>query len=281
MSATIKGLGFSDVEPQPGFTATQDENGGWTGRHTFAIRRTAWANSAVRGRFVKGVSITALDPGLSPYWSFMKTVTREVTSEEGDFSMVTVTLSGGEGATYDDEDLAADTEPTYRLSGQLQDSPLSLHPKWTALSDIEKNGLGLLIRGQAEYDLPTFKVGLYSVEDEVFNAIKDSTGAEIVMDADDAKAFALRIARGETTYLRPVLTWTESTQGSGGLTNAQLNKLGNISTPRGSPPEAAGTRDWMLTSAFQETRGELVTTDLEWTLSEKGGHDTFLYEQPA
>jgi hypothetical protein len=33
----------------------------------------------------------------------------------------------------------------------------------------------------------------------------------------------------------------------------------------------------MLTGAFQEQRGELYTTDLEWTLSEKGGHDEFLY----
>jgi len=280
MSATIKGLGFSDVEPQPGFTATQDENGGWTGRHTFAIRRTAWANSAVRGRFVKGVSITSLDPGLSPYWSFMKTVTREVTSEEGDFSMVTVTLSGGEGATYDDEDLAADTEPTYRLSGQLQDAAMSLHPKWEVLTDEDKEFLGWMITGQANLYPGTTNYIVRS-----FELPEDTSGPELPPVQHevtaDALEFAKRIARGETTYSRPVLTWTESTQGSGGLTNAQLDKLGNISTPRGSPPEAAGTRDWMLTSAFQETRGELVTTDLEWTLSEKGGHDTFLYEQPA
>jgi hypothetical protein len=154
-----------------------------------------------------------------------------------------------------------------------------MHPKWAALEDIEKSGLALLIRGQAEYDLPTFKVGSYSVEDSTFNAIKDSSGTEILMDSEDAKEFALRIARGETTYSRPVITWTESAQGTDGLTNAQLNKLGNVSTPRGDPPEASGTRDWMLTSAFQEQRGDLFTTDLEWTLSEKGGHDAFLYEE--
>jgi len=280
MSATIKGFSsISEVRPQPGFTATRDENGGWTGRHLFAIRSSAWANSAVRGKFAKGVAITTLDPGLSSFWEFVKVVGVEVTSDEGDFTMVTAQLSGGQGATYDDEQLSANAEPTYRLSGQLQDAPFSLHPKWAALSDIEKNGLGLLIRGQAEYDLPTFKVGLYSVEDETFNAIKDSDGNDIVMSADNAKAFALRIARGETTYLRPVITWTESTQGTDGLTNAQLNKLGNIATPRGNPPEAAGTRDWMLTSAFQEQRGDLTTTDLEWTLSEKGGHDEFLYDE--
>ena len=96
---------------------------------------------------------------------------------------------------------------------------------------------------------------------------------------DDALEFAKVIARGETTYLRPVITWTESTQGSDGLTPAQLNKLGKIATVRGDPPQPADTRDWMLTSAFQEQSGELITTDLEWTLSEKGGHDDFLYDE--
>jgi len=272
--STIKGLGLSDVVPQPGFNAGRDENGGWTGRHSFAIRRTAWENSAVRAKFVKGVAITTLDSDLSFYWSFLKVVSHEVTSEEGDFTMVSVELSGAQGASYG-EDGAED--PTYRLSGQLQDAPFSIHPKWEALSDIEKAGLGLLIRGQAEYDLPTFAVGEFDLETETFNSFKDSAGDEMLMDAEDAKEFAKRIARGETTYLRPVITWTESAQGNDGLTNAQLNKLGNISTPRGDPPEAAGTRDWMLTSAFQEQNGELFTTDLEWTLSEKGGHDDFLY----
>jgi hypothetical protein len=276
MSATLKGFSFSDVKPQPGFTATRQENGGYIGRHSFAISRAAWESGAAN-QFSKGQPITSFDDSLPFSWNFLKIVETEIVSEEGDIVMIAVTLSGAQGASYGEDDEAPD--PTYRLSGQLQDAPLSMHPKWAALSDIEKAGLALLIRGQAEYDLPTFKVGSHSVEDSTFNAIKDSTGAEIVMDSEDAKEFALRIARGETTYSRPVITWTESAQGTDGLTNAQLNKLGNISTPRGDPPEASGARDWMLTSAFQEQRGDLFTTDLEWTLSEKGGHDAFLYEE--
>ena len=276
MSATLKGFSFSQVKPQPGFTATRQENGGYIGRHSFAISRAAWESGAAN-QFSKGQPITSFDESLPFSWNFLKIVETEIVSEEGDIVMISVTLSGAQGASYNEEDEAPD--PTYRLSGQLQDAPLSMHPKWAALEDIEKAGLALLIRGQAEYDLPTFKVGSYSVEDSTFNAIKDSSGTEILMDSEDAKEFALRIARGETTYSRPVITWTESAQGTDGLTNAQLNKLGNVSTPRGDPPEASGTRDWMLTSAFQEQRGDLFTTDLEWTLSEKGGHDAFLYEE--
>lgn len=275
--STIRGLGLFDSEPQPGFSATKAENGGWTGRHTFAIRRTAWANTSVRNRFAKGTSVTSIDPGLSVYWSFLKVVETEVTSEEGDFTMVSVTLSGGQGATYGEDGLGEGTDPTYRLSGQLQDAPLSMHPKWAAMEDKFKYALGELINGNVRPSKEFTQVGTYD-DDDFFTPLKDEEDASITFE-DDAIEFCKRIAVGETTYLRPILTWTESAQGEDGLTNSQLNKLGNISVPRGNPPEPSGTRDWMLTSAFQEQTGELIRTDLEWTLSEKGGHDSFLYDE--
>jgi hypothetical protein len=273
--STIKGLGIADVVPQPGFTATRQENGGYIGRHSFAIRRTAYGNSNVTGQFAKGTSITSLDPDLSFSWAFLKVVEAEVVSEEGDITIVSVSLSGAQGASYGESGEAPD--PTYRLSGQLQDAPLSLHSKWAALSDSFKWALGELINGNRRPSKEFTQVGTYDEED-FFTPAKDTSSAPITLTGD-AIEFCKIIARGETTYLRPVITWTESAQGTDGLTNAQLNKLGNISTPRGDPPEAAGTRDWMLTSAFQEQSGELFTTDLEWTLSEKGGHDDFLYAE--
>lgn len=277
MSATIKGLGLFDVFPQPGFTATLSENGGWTARHTFAIRRTAWANASVRNQFAKGVSATALDSGLASFWAFLKVVSVEVTSDEGDFTMVSVELSGAQGATYGEDGLGAEAEPTYRLSGQLQDAPLSIHPKWALMDEKFKYALGEQIIGNYRASKEFTQVGTYD-QDDFFTPAKDQNDSPITFEGD-AIEFCKRIARGETTYLRPVITWTESAEGQTGLTNAQLNKLGNIATPRGNPPEAGGTRDWMLTSAFQEQTGELIRTDLEWTLSEKGGHDSFLYDE--
>jgi len=274
--STLRGIRSSDVLPQPGFTATRQENGGYIGRHSFAVLRTAWGGSGVTGRFTKGTPITSLDPGLSFSWSFLKVVEAEIVSEEGDITIVSVTLSGAQGASYGEGGEAPD--PTYRLSGQLQDAPLSIHPKWAALSEIFRWALGELINGNLRPSKEFTQVGTYD-EEGFFTPEEDTSSAPITLTGD-AIEFCKIIARGETTYLRSVITWTESAQGTDGLTNAQLNKLGNISTPRGDPPEAAGTRDWMLTSAFQEQNGEMFTTDLEWTLSEKGGHDTFLYEEP-
>jgi hypothetical protein len=152
-----------------------------------------------------------------------------------------------------------------------------MHPKWSPLSAEQKTALGHLITGTLVFDEGQGKICSINAEAGSTEDFFDPFLPYDTIITGDALEFAKVIARGETTYLRPVITWTESAQGTDGLTNAQLNKLGNISTPRGDPPEAAGTRDWMLTSAFQEQSGELFTTDPEWTLSEKGGHDDFLY----
>ena len=275
--STIKGFGFNEVKAQPGFSARKLESGGWTGNHSFAILRTAWSNASVRNQFAKGVAITAIDPDLDAYFAFMSVVESEVVSEEGDFIMVSVTIAGAAGATYGEGGLSDDADPSYRFNGQLQDAPFSTHSKWAPLSDTFKWALGEMINGNARASQEFTQAGNYD-DEGFFTPLRDSTQTSITFTGD-AIEFCKRIAQGETTYLRSSATWTESAQGTDGLTAAQINALGNISTPRGSPPEPNGGRDWMLTSAFQETRGEMKTTDLEWTLSEKGGHDSFLYDE--
>lgn len=275
--STIRGFGVNEIKAQPGFTARQTENGGWVGRHSFAIKRSSWANASVRNQFAKGTPITSIDPDLEGFFSFLGVVETEVMADEGDFMMIGVDLAGAGGAQYGEGGLSDTAEPTYRLTGSLQDAPFSLHPKWVALSDTFKWALGKMIKGEAEASQEFTQAGEYD-EEGFFTPLKDETDASITFEGD-AIEFCKRIAQGETTYLRPTLTWTETTQGTDKLTASQLNALGNVSTPRGDPPEPTGGRNWMLTSAMQEEAGEQITTDLEWTLSEKGGHDSFLYEE--
>lgn len=278
MSATIKGFSLTEIKPQPGFTATLSENGTWTGKHSFAILSSAWANPTVRTRFAKGTAIGTLDPSSTiSFFSFLTIVQVEVVSEEGDVMIVGVQLSGAAGAQYGGEELGEEAEPTYRLNGYLQEKPFEEHPKWKDLSDNQKAALGHCINGALVYD---------EDKGEVCKINPSAASADNFFDpflpyesiiTGDALEFAKRIAQGKTTYLCPVLTWTESTQGNAQLTPAQINALGKIVTPRGTPPEPNGSRDWQLTSAQQDQRGDLFTTNLEWTLSERGGHDDFLY----
>lgn len=277
--STIFGLTSNDIRPQPGFTASQNENGGWTGTHTFAIRRTAWNDQFIRSRLKKGTPITDLDPSLSTFFSFMTIVGTTVLSDEGDFTMVTAQIAGAATAQYqtDPTNLNADALPTYRLSCSLQDAPLAQHPKWATFSSIEQQALSEMISGGLVFDEPSNGVG--TRDERSFWLESNTDGDPFTLVSADSIAFAKLIAAGETTYQRPAITWTESTQGNEGLNSSQLNKIGKISNPRGNPPTPTGGRDWMLTSAFDEETGGLHRTELEWTMSEAGGFNPTLYEE--
>jgi hypothetical protein len=98
----------------------------------------------------------------------------------------------------------------------------------------------------------------------------------------DAVDFAKMIAGGMTTYVVPSVTWTETREGTSPMTSAQHNLLGKVSTPRGGPPTATGSRNWMLTGAGQEQKGTIdgaiYQTTIEWSLSDRDGWNDFLYD---
>jgi hypothetical protein len=186
---------------------------------------------------------------------------------------VTVSIAGGGASQFGegDEDTLSDAaEPVYQRRGQLQDSPFSMHPKWKDLTDYNKSLLGDLLEGVLTYNIGS-NILYFADKEKSSKDQFDPTSA-------DAIAFATRIQQGQTTYQKSSYTWTESTEGADQLTEPQINKLGKIATPRGTPPEATSGRNWMLTNVSQSQSGELYRTNLEWTLSEEDGWDDFLYD---
>jgi hypothetical protein len=263
---TIHGLYGNQVLAQP-LSYSKSEQGGVTASQSYYIRTGAVSE----GYFRKGKSILEIDPDADQKFYFLTVTSWDITEEEGDVSLVRVNYTGSASASYGESSLSPDALPVYRLTGSLVDTPFSEHPKWKALTAADKIRLGYLLDGT--YKLNSLnKLGVIG-DDGAFNEF----GAENQLADNDAKKFAELIAAGETTYMRPSLTWSESAQGNDPLTAAQLAKLGKISIPRGDPPEPAGGRNWMLTSASQEQSGKLYQTSLEWQLSETGGHNYFLY----
>lgn len=272
MAATIFGFSTDEMKPQPGLSISRSDSGGWTATHEIVIKASDFAD--VKDNFARGELLVDLDPSVpAPFDTFLRIDTVQFVRSEGDFYVFNVTATGG-SAQYEndpeDPGLSATALPTYTLTGQLQDVPFSQHPKWKALSDYNKSLLGDLLEGVLTYDIAGNI--LYFADKE--KSSKDQFDA----GSTDAIDFAKRIQQGQTTYQKSSYTWTESTEGADQLTAPQINKLGKIATPRGTPPEAAGTRDWMLTSVSQSQSGELYRTNLEWTLSEDDGWDSFLYD---
>ena len=270
MASTIFGFDSNEIKAQPGLSIRRTENGGYEASHEFVIKASDFV--ATSASFAKGQLLSGIDAGVpEPFNSFLKIDQVTFVRSEGDLYTFQVTATGSGNGQFETTELAGAALPTYELRGQLTDAPFSDHRKWKPLSDADKTALGLLISGQHTY----------SITDGIIYLVTES-GAQVAainqLSATDAKEFAKRIQEGRTTYSKPVYTWTETTEGTNQLTPDQINKLGLIATPRGNPPKPAGTRDWMLTSPYQSQSGELFRTQLEWTLSDDGGHDEFLYE---
>jgi hypothetical protein len=276
---TLHGIQNNTIYPQPDFTATQNDRGGWTASRTYILTRTTWNLVTYRARFARGNAITDFDTEVEPYHSFLTIESANPTYTEGGLVEVRVEFVGGQVAQYNEGELAAGAETIYRLEGRLGEAPFSQHHKWKALSDSAKNRLGWLLDGTATIDISTgeyFRFDEELVGVPLTGAIVDALSWETA--SGDELEFAKLIVQGETTFKFPTYTWNEVTQGTSPLTSGQLNLLGKIASPRGNPPEAGGTRDWMLTGASQEQRGELYQTSLEWELSERDGHNSFLYD---
>jgi len=271
MAATIFGFTSNEIKPQPGFSARQSENGGWTARHEFYIKVSSF--SSVQSSFANGVLLSSLDPAIpEPFDDFLRVSDVEITRVEGDFYVLAVTATGSSTGQFDGGEIGANALPTYLLAGGLTDAPFAQHPKFKALTLTERLYLGMQMQGDT----------LYNDDRQSFGNWRDDTNEWIPLSAqtlsEDCIEFAKLINSGESTYRKPVLTWTETTEGKDPLANDQINKLGKISSPRGSPPEPSGIRNWMLSNASQDQQGELYRTTLEWELSEEEGHNTFLYE---
>jgi hypothetical protein len=268
MAATIFGFSPNEMKAQPGLSITRSESGGWTATHEIVVKAADFAD--VVPNFARGTLLSSVDPNVpSPFDEFLTIDTVTFVRTEGDLYTFSVTATGGT-AQFEGDELTPGVEPTYTLTGQLSDVSFSQHPKWKPLANLDKTLLGMLIAGQLTYNIGDGILYLNNEANAEVAYIDQLAGA-------DAIKFATRIQQGQTTYQKSVYTWNESTEGVDQLTPQQINKLGKIATPRGTPPEPTGTRNWMLTSVSQSQSGELYRTNLEWTLSENDGWDSFLY----
>lgn len=268
MAATILGFDFNEMKAQPGLSIMRSENGAWTATHEIVIKASDFAD--LSANFARGNLLSLLDPNVpAPFDEILTIDTVTFVRSEGDLITFSVNATGG-SAQFENDELAPGVEPTYQLTGQLTNADFSQHRKWKALIEGDKKLLGMLISGLLNYDI-TDNILFLNNEANAKVAYIDQ------LNSADGIDFAKRIQQGQSTYEKATYTWTETSEGTDQLTEQQLNKLGQIATVRGNPPDPGGTRDWMLTSASQSQTGKLYRTALEWALSDDGGHDDFLY----
>ena len=273
MPAIQHGILSTEIYPQPGFTVAQDDKGTYTGQGVYAIRKDALNNPTIQEKFNIGTSLTDLDDDPDKQlWSFLTISQASRAYTEGDLIFLNVQFTGSSGPQFPEDDGISEAAlPRYSLDMTSGELPLSQHPKWVVLDNTVKTVLGYLMSGAYLYDIGAGEIVI--PQEDGSRIVDDSLSALIPGDAIE---FATLISGEQTTYHSPSISWTETTTGTEKLTNAQLNKLSKISTPRGNPPEP-NERNWMLDGGTQDQVGETYQTRLTWILSGREPFSEFLY----
>ena len=267
------GLDSSSFIAQPDFLAQQTEEGRWSASQSFLVKQTVMDQYTGQQMLIPGTPATTLDPDLPRFYNFLRFQNFDVRHMEAGWATITCNYTGFWSSSS--SETGGNDPLTYNLNGVTEDVSILEHPKVVALADAERDALGWIVEGLAVWNTVTEKLG--TVPDGQFIPFPAS-GQKIT--TADGKAAAKRLQQGMTTYKRPVYTWTKTEESETGFTASEINDLGKISTPDGDPPEANGSRDWQLWSVDQLQRGTsnpVYSKNLVWILSERGGHDSFLY----
>jgi hypothetical protein len=277
---------------QPGYSVTRNEEGGFSAVATYYVISDLAKD--IINILPPGRPITSFDSGqIGIDYPFLAVSSVSIEFEEAGVTAIRINYSGGASEQYDEEELTGSIGggggggappesspeipvPVYRIEARIVEVPFSDHPKFRALSDVDKTVLGKLIIGDFEIDPLGDKVGYYDQVSDAWRYFK--SGGSIYTLTGNALRFAELITQGQTSYRGASISYIETTQGASPMTPAQLRKLGKISNPRGNPP-SVGDRNWMLVSASQEQRGALYQTSIEWELAPNDdGFDQFLYQ---
>jgi len=275
---TVYGIPAYGWIPGPDFRGGFDSQGMWTGSQTFYVRKFDFESEPIRTAFRKGTPAPTLYPNLSTTWSFL--LVDDVTHEDKPLGITEIHVNYKGFSTEWDYDGDGDDSATYAMNGTTVDRPIIEHPGFLAL---EANSRGLIV--DAYHSRAKRKEGEAKGSSSVtVHSIFDRHVENITTEAE-VTWWNWIIDDGNRTWEAPSIEWTKSATNQGGVTSAQIGKLGWIDTPLGSPPVIA-PRNWRMTSISdsQTKAGTQTTNDysITWSMSPPGAAwNAFLYTKPA
>lgn len=273
MSAYVWGSSSSSPSPIGGFQATQDEKGGWVYKQQFRALRTSLSSSTFRNTFTAGTPPTTIDTNAPSYFSTLGLVKTDVRDNADGTLTVAAEFTGYSADFSGSGQPSTETIPKYELSGSLTQKSILEHPTVRGFGQTDREIMKRVVEGSREY-------GWDSTDGLVVYVIPDDTSTTVKCkeqpSSGDPEAWVKKALAGVSSYFSPTYKWTKRWQGGTGLSSTDLNDMGKIDAPGGSPPEAGSGRDWMMTSCHQTQSGELYDKSV-WTLSDDDGWDSDLY----
>lgn len=259
----IHGLDVREIQWQPDFSASQDENGLWRGTQSFICRKSD-----------VGTVIPAKGtPCPADGFGFMGSESSNVADLKGDLYRITVSFVGANDE-YQNDDNPEDSNGTNELVVSTSARSILYHPRYRNVSANEKQTLKLLLEGQLD---PIDSVSGTPVSIRYRDA--NVTNAVEIRKLTSAKAVecALKIMRGITEYVAAEQIFRRTEVSTTQVPAAKLNAVGKITT-NPYAPAVADDRNWLYVGVNSVQEGNSYTHTFEWRLSDFGGWDTDLYE---
>lgn len=228
--------------PQPDYTIQIDKEGKWTVTQVFVCHR----NSAI---------LLMPRPGaLHPDVPFVAVSQSTAAVTEGDLAEITCTYTGAEEKEEENEKSSA----VYTMGLSVSEEPILSHQRYKDLEDEEREAIQLILSGKEKDDQGA----------KLRDKVESEVGVEVLGKID----------RGQTSYYSPRVTWRESWVRDKPAKAAELNDIGNVSSPSGPAPGLAGGRDWLLNGVSQTQEGKSYRLEMEWLASDRGGWDPDIYQ---
>lgn len=276
--ANVFGILPGQLIPGPDFEAGPDGSGKYTGSQTFTCRKFDFSTVAIQSKIARGTPAPIPYPGLGAEWNFLYVATARHEHQPGGITKIFVQYEGA--ATSGPEIQEDDRSIAYSLSGTLTERPLLSHPKWaTDLSSGELPALSALVNGTGRRSSWTSSTSIPVIDNysgEPIGTITSAAGLEL---------YDRLIVKNDTTYLVPSAEWTETKTNLGLISQEDVNGLGFVAVPPGSPPTFDDNRNWLFSGLSQEqtfTKEEEVKTwSKTYSLSPPGGPWPDIYTKPT
>lgn len=275
---TVYGIPAYGWIPGPDFRGGFDSQGMWTGSQTFYVRKFDFESEPIRTVFRKGTPAPTLYPNLSTTWAFL--LVDDVTHEDKPLGITEIHVNYKGFSAEWDYDGDGDESATYAMNGTLVDRPMTEHPKFKALGAQERRLIAEAVDNKAkrkynETAVAGSGVTVTDMFDKELGSISSDNGIAL---------WNQMIDDGDKIWESSAIEWTKSATNQGGITAAQIEKLGWIDTPLGSPP-AIAPRNWRMTSISdsQTKTSDSTTNDysITWSMSPPGiAWNAFKYTAP-
>ena len=239
-----KALHPGGLIPTHRFEFERDQAGLWTGSQEYHCQQSDLAR--------------VLPPRGAPHYlmPFLGVAKVKISGFQQKLIVLNVTYAGFQ-ASYGGADDGG-PEPEYTLTLSTSEAPVEVHDRYDTLSAQDIREASELARNP-----PKSADGKKVLEPDT--AAWDPLKLELYDD----------IKKGLESYREPSVTWVK--RWISDSIPSDLNNIGKIEAPEGSPPPVADDRNWMNTGLVSREKGGVYDNELSWELSGRGGWDSRYY----